>query len=72
MHLNIVTIFSQNERQGLKKAFQANQRQKAFLSSSTYYPKYQTKIKKMSTKYSSISAEIKAVAKEVPSAREKN
>ena len=63
MHFNIVTVFSQSERQGLKKAFQANQKQKAFLSSTTYYPKYQYRAKKYSTRYSSVSAEVNAVRK---------
>ena len=40
MHLNVVTIFSQSERSDLKKAFQANQRHKAFLATPTYYPRY--------------------------------
>ena len=40
MSFNVVTIFSASERNDLKKAFQANQKHKAFLASPTYYPKY--------------------------------
>lgn len=46
MNINVYTIFSTNERSDLKKAFQADQKRKAFLATPTYYPKYTAKVSK--------------------------
>lgn len=53
MTFNIVTIFSSSERSNLKKAFQANQKKKAFLASPVYYPKYTPHVKHLKVKPSS-------------------
>jgi hypothetical protein len=43
MHINIITIFSQSEREDLKKAFQQKQKQRALLAAPVYFSRYQPK-----------------------------
>lgn len=43
ININVYTIFSTSERSDLKKAFQDDQKRKAFLATPTYYPKYTPK-----------------------------